>query len=132
MPTDVSDHASNANEQIDHAARLIRGSSLRRKVFASIYHGKKRVKTVGEIATKEKLDRKQDLNEGRKLANAKIVMQTKQDGDTAYEKIDSYHYHKAKTLRLASNPTDLESFPTKRKPVMGTHLVTIRLDTRRA
>ena len=70
MPKAVSDSASNANEQIDYAARTIGRSALRRIVFEYIYHGKKKIKTVQDIADNTDLDRKQVLNEGRKLANA--------------------------------------------------------------
>lgn len=132
MPQDVSDAASNANEQIDHAARAIGRSTLRRQVFEAIYHGKQRVKTVTGIARRTRLDRKQVLNEARKLANVKIVKQTKLDGDTAYEKIDFYHHNKAKILRLAGNKEKLDVFPTKRNQVQRPKTVTIKLNTRRA
>jgi DNA-binding transcriptional regulator GbsR (MarR family) len=132
MPIDVSDAASNANEQIDHAAKTIGRSKLRRTVFKAIYHGKKRVKTVTEIARSSGLSRKQVLNEGRKLANAKIAKQTKQDGDTAYEKIDFYHLNKLKILRLAGNKAKLDAFPTKRNTVQRLKTITLQLDTRRA
>lgn len=132
MPTDVSDHASNSNEQIDHAARTIGRSDIRRKVFTAIYHGKKRIKTVGEVADQAKLDRKQVLTEGRRLANAKVVRQVKHKGDTAYEKIDALHHHKTKILRLAGNHAGLESFPTKRNPTSKAQRLVVQLDTKRA
>ena len=132
MPLDVSDAASNANEQIVHAANVLGRSKLRHQVFEAIYYGKKRIKTVREIADRTGLNRKQVLNEGRKLANSKVVEQVKHDGDTAYKKIDFHHHNKAKILSLAGDKTKLQSYPTKRNPKAQPHVVTIQLDTKHA
>jgi hypothetical protein len=113
-PLAVSDHASNANEQIDHAARTIGTSPARRSVFLAVYKGKRRIKTVGEIAESTGLTRKQVLTAGKQLVNRSIVGQTQKDGDTAYEKFSNYYSHKAKILSLAGNKVKLEKFPTKR------------------
>lgn len=123
-PKPVTDFASNSNENIAHAAKVLGRSFIRRKVFEAIYHGKQKIKTVGEIAEKTNLDRKQVLIEGKKLVNNNIVEQTKHNGDTAYAKRDDYHYHKAKILSLAADPASLHTFPTKRN-MSSTH-TTIR------
>jgi DNA-binding transcriptional regulator GbsR (MarR family) len=114
MPQAVSDFLSNTNEQIEQAARAIGRSIITRKVFSAIYTGKKRIKTVSELAKSTKLKRKTVLTAGKKLHSRSVVQQTKRDGDTAYEKIDSFYAHKSKILQLAGNNKKLEAFPTKR------------------
>lgn len=132
MPLRVSDAASNANEQIAHAAEALGRSELRRKVFEAIYHGKKQVKTVSDIMKKRRLTRKQVLTEGRKLFNNAIVEQVKQNGETGYKKIGFYHQKKHQILRLAGNKEKLDSFATKRTPRPMSSTITIKLGAGRA
>jgi hypothetical protein len=115
MPLPVSDSLSNANEQIEQTAKAIGRSKLHRTVFEAIYDGKQRIKTVGEIAKKTRLTRKQVLMSGKRFASQHIVNQVKHDHDTAYEKIDFFHAHKRKILSLAGDPKKLAALPTKRK-----------------
>lgn len=117
MPLPVSDQSSNAAENIDHAARIIGRSADRRKVFNAIYTGKKKVKTVAEISKSTALSEKRVLEEGRKLENNHLVGAKKVNGRKAYEKIDFFHNHKKKILTLASSPTKLKKFATKRNPL---------------
>ena len=112
---EVSDFLSNNPEQIAEVAKAI-GRGARRKVFDAIYHHKAKVKSVGEIAEKTHLSRMRVLQEGRHLSRKGIVRQTRKNGETAYEKIDSFHAHKGQILRLASDPKKLADLPTKRKP----------------
>jgi hypothetical protein len=115
MTIPVSDARSNANDQIAHAARVV-GSGARARVFEAISFGKKRVKTVDEIAKKTRLDRKAVLTHGRALVNNQIVRQVKRDGVTAYEKDDFYAHNKKKILEAAADRRKLEAIPTKTSP----------------
>lgn len=117
MPTSVSDVRSNANDQIAHAARVIGRSRARRLVFGAVCSGKKRIKTVAEIAASTGLDRKQVLTAGKDLVDNQLVFrQTKVEGDTAYEKDSFYGKSKTRILSLAGNPTKLAQLPTKTNP----------------
>lgn len=114
---EVSDSLSNAEEQIERAARVIGRGAGRRRVFEAIYHHKSKVKTVGEIAERTRLKRIRVLQEGGYLARRGIVRQTRKKNDTAYEKIDFFHAHKRQILVLAGDPRKLATLPTKRKTV---------------
>ncbi|GEJ58421.1 hypothetical protein [Anaeromyxobacter diazotrophicus] len=116
MTVAVSDSRSNGPEQIVHAAECIGKAKQRRAVFVAIYHGKKQLKTVGEISDATGLSRKRVLEEGRKLATKGIVAQDKVDGEIGYRKDDFYHANKAKILALASDPAKRAKVPTKRNP----------------
>ena len=116
MVIQVSDSASNRNEQIENAAKAIGRSQLKRSVFEAIHHHKKRVKTVAEISAKTGLSRMQVLKAGGELARKHVVEQTQENGDTAYEKNDFLQAHKKQVLALAGNRTGLARYPTKRNP----------------
>ncbi len=118
MSQQVSDSLSNTNEQIEQAAKAIGKSKLHRNVFETIYNGKQRIKTVGEIANRTNLTRKQVLISGKRLDGRQIVDQCKHNGDTAYRKIDFFYAHKRQILKLAGNPRELARLPTKRKIVV--------------
>lgn len=68
MPSPVSDYASNAPENLVHAAEAVGASDIRRKVFAAIYRGKKRTKSVSDLIQATNLDRKRVLTAGKHLA----------------------------------------------------------------
>jgi hypothetical protein len=131
----VSDARSNTNDQIAHAATVLGKSKDRIAVFKAIYFGKKKVKTVQEISDKtRRLSRKRVLEEGKKLAVAQVIHQTKFNGDTAYEKDDFYAGVKGRILSLAGNRRKLDSFPTKTNPRGrggGTSVIKIRVPRRR-
>lgn len=117
MPTSVSDVRSNANDQIAHAAKVIGRSRARRLVFGAVCTGKKRIKTIADIAASTRLDRKQVLNAGKHLLDNQLFFrQTKVDGDTAYEKDSFYAKNKTRILSLAANPQKLAELPTKTNP----------------
>lgn len=109
----VSDPRSNSNDQIAHAANALRLSGIRRKVFAEIYRGKKKAKTVAEIMKATKLGRVAVLNEGKKLAGLHIVNQIRINGQTAYEKDPYYAAMKNKVLKYALDKRKLNALPTK-------------------
>jgi hypothetical protein len=114
MPLQVSDSASNCNEQLDNAARAIGGSIQKQKVFLAIHHGKREIKSVSAIAKTTQLTNKQVLNAAKALVNKRLITQEKRDGVTAYRKNAFLQVHKAKVLRLAGNPKELAQYPTKR------------------
>lgn len=116
MPLNVSDVRSNPADQIAHAVEELGRAKQRIAVFKAIYLGKKRVKTVNEIATATALDRVRVLQEGKRLADNQIVKQIRAAGMTAYEKDPFYSAQKKKILRLVQDPVAFDSFPTKARP----------------
>jgi hypothetical protein len=116
--TQVADSRSNAQEQIGNAARAIRGSEMRRRVFAEVVRGKQKSKSVEEIAHATRLTRKQVLTAGKFLTDHDLVAQTKKHADTAYEKVPLLAQNRRKVLSLAANPQKLATFATKSTPVI--------------
>jgi len=125
MTIETTDIRSSPNEQIVHAAKVIGRSKDRRKVFEEIHRGKKRVKTVEEIALKTGLDRIRVLQEARVLYSNRIVGRQKIDSELAYVKDDFFSQNKKTILRLAGNKRALEGFPTKWTPKTSTVIVNL-------
>ncbi len=117
MALPVSDRSSNKPEQIEHAAEVL-GKSQRITVFRNIYTGKKKIKTVEQLAKLTGLTKKRVLECGKKLATQDIIEQVKVNGLTAYKKIDFFQQHRDKIIRLASNPEERNKLPTRRRPVI--------------
>jgi len=115
MSVSVSDSLSNANEQIERAAKVIGRSNDRAAVFSAIYHGKRQAKTVSDLVLTTSLGRMRVLQEGRRLFRNGLVNQVKKDGEVAYEKIDFFHVHKGTILKLSRDAKKLAAYPTKRK-----------------
>ena len=111
----VSDQISSSNEQIEFAAKVLGRSEQRHKVFDAIYFGKKKFKSVSEIALKTGLTEKQVLTHGKQLAKNHIVIQDKVNGSTGYKKDDFFQEHKNKIKTLSKDKKKLEAYPTKRK-----------------
>lgn len=116
MPVRVSDVRSNPADQIAHAVEVLGRAKQRIAIFKTIYFGKKRVKSVNEIATATGLDRIRVLQEGKRLADNQIVRQVRAAGITAYEKDTFYTAQKKKILRLVQDPVAFAAFPTKTRP----------------
>jgi len=116
MPFDVSDSRSNPADQIAHAVQVLGRARQRIAVFNAIYRGKKKAKTVNEIATMTGLDRVRVLQEGKRLADNGIVHQIVGLGVTAYEKDRFYSAQRNRILRLVRNPAAFAAFPTKARP----------------
>lgn len=123
MPGSVSDFRSNANEQIEHAVKVIGKSAARRRVFEAIYHHKTKAKSVTAIVKRTRLKRIRVLQEGRHLVKEEIVRQTTKDGEVAYEMYDTYHRRKRQILSYIANPRRLAKLPTKRKIVANLPMV---------
>ncbi len=116
MPLSVSDTRSNPADQIAHAVEVLGRAKQRIAVFKTVYFGKKRVKTVNEIATATGLDRIRVLQEGKRLADNQIVRQIGAAGMTGYEKDPFYSVQKKKILRLVQDPVAFANFPTRTRP----------------
>lgn len=121
---EVSDSLSNAEEQIERAAKIVGRGKVRPKVFKAIYHHKARVKSVGAIVKRTRLKRLRVLQEGRHLVRSGIAKPAKKDGDTAYEMIEFFHTNKRKILNYAANPKKLAALPTKRKTSVSVRVMT--------
>jgi hypothetical protein len=119
MATQVTDVRSSPQDQIAHAARIVGRSKHRQWVFAAIYHGKSKVKTLKELIDATGLNNIRILQEGGKLAGNNLVGTTKVDGYTAYVKDPFYSQHRDEILRLAGNRAALEAFPTRSNPKSG-------------
>lgn len=116
MPLSVSDVRSSPSDQIAHAVEVLGHSKQRLAIFKAIYRGKKRVKTVNEIATATGLDRIRVLQEARRLADNQIVKQVRAFGITGYEKDPFYSVQKKKILRFTQDPVAFAELPTKTRP----------------
>lgn len=126
MPIPVSDTRADWNETIEHGARTLGRSKVRKEIFRAVYSGKTNPKTVLEVAKTTRLDRKQVLTEAKKLSDEGLVHQTKLDGLTAYEKVRFYQRNRDRILNYAANPDKLKLLPTKRRPAAA-RTATIRV-----
>ncbi len=107
-------------------------SKARIAVFSSIYRGKKKIKSVNEIAASTGLSRIRVLQEGLRLANNDLVEQLRFGGATAYQKYPFYSTNKAKVLRLVRNRKAFSRFHTKTRPApTTTQVVTVKLSVPR-
>jgi hypothetical protein len=132
MPVNVADVRANRNETIQHAAQVIGRSEQRRELFAAIYHGKKEVKTVLELAEKTGLPAKRVLELGRKLADTQLVEQEKVNGRVAYRKDRAISPHKQKILDLVDDPQKKDRYPTKQEPRVSGQTVVHRVSVPRS
>ena len=116
MLLSFTDVRSSPKDQIAHAVEVLGHSKQRLAIFKEIYRGKKRVKTVYEIATATGLNRIRVLQEGKWLADNQIVRQIRAAGMTAYEKDPFYSAQKKRILRLVQDPVAFANLPTKARP----------------
>lgn len=116
MPLSVSDVRSSPGDQIAHAVEVLGHAKQRIEIFKAIYRGKKRVKTVNEIAYATGLERIRVLQEARLLADNQIVNAIRIAGGLAYEKDPFYSAQKKKILRYVQDPVAFSSLPTKIRP----------------
>ncbi len=103
MTIAVTDVRTGAEHQINEAARALGQASQRRAVFREIHTGKRRTKTVQEVASAIALPRKRVLEEAVKLVHKQIIKKTSRDGDTAYERDNFYYIHRDEILRRADS-----------------------------
>ncbi len=113
MTLSVSDSRSNFNDQIAHAANVLRRSERLRKVFEAICKGGKKPKTVTKLMKTTRFDQVAILQLAGKLADQQLVHKMKVGGETAYAKDRFYAANRSKILRYAHNPAKLKNLPTK-------------------
>jgi len=123
----VSDVRSNAREQIAHAVEVLGRSKARIAVFTAIYRGKKKIKSVDDIAASTGLSRIRVLQEGLRLASNDVVEQLRVAGWTAYRKYPFYAANKGKILKLVRNQRALPRFRSRPAPPATPQLVKIKL-----
>ncbi|MCH8151784.1 MAG: hypothetical protein IH830_05370 [Planctomycetes bacterium] len=116
MAIQVSDAASNPNEQIENAAKAIGRSAHKRRIFEAIHHGKKARKSVTEIVKATGLTQKQVLDAAKSLVKKHVIEQERIDATTFYCKNSFLQAHKGQVMKLAGNASELAKYPTKRNP----------------
>ena len=116
MTLSVSDPRSNHPDQVAYIARAIGNAKDRIKVFLFIHKGKKKFKTVTDIATSTGLRRKRVLEEGKRLVHKEVVKQDKIDGEIGYWRDSVSYANQKKIIALATNSKKLAAFPTKSNP----------------
>lgn len=110
MTLSVSDLLSNLNDQVVNSAKLMGRSKHRQNIFCAIYRGQKQEKSVQEIMAATGLSQIRVLNEGKKLGP---LLEKVRGG---FKKKRDLAPHYQKILRLARNPKQLASMPTKVAP----------------
>jgi hypothetical protein len=132
MPVSVSDARSNPNDQIAHAANVLKRSARLRTIFEAICCGGKRPKTVAQLRKATGYSHVAVLQLGGKLADQQLVHKTRADGQTLYEKDRFYASNRAKVIRLATNPAKLNNLPTKYSPKSSSNGGAIRITVKGA
>jgi hypothetical protein len=123
----ISNSSGDLNDKIANAARVIGKSRDRLDVFMIIYKGKRRIKTVTDIFTSGKLKtKKRVLEEAKKLASNDIIIQTRQNGETAYEKIDFYTSNRNTIISMVENPEKLRKLATRTNPQIIPPTITVK------
>jgi hypothetical protein len=121
MVLHVSDTASNRRDQIANYAEILRNAPARQRVFIAVYRGKKKFKTVNEVADLIGWKAKRVATVAKPLAQGeKLFEQDRQRVDgkfqTIYRKIHFLERNKREILRLANNKKKLEGYHTKTNP----------------
>lgn len=100
-PLPVSDFTAHLDKNINNAAKLLGSSPNRRAVFKAIYQGKKKEKSVEELACDTGLTSKQVLTYGGYLADAHLVIKDRSSGRMVYKKREDLKIHKTRILRMS-------------------------------
>jgi hypothetical protein len=120
---EARDFASNVNENLEHYARLLQRSRLKRRLFEEVYRGPKPVKTKAELATRLDVDGKQILDLAKPLTSNHLFESIKVDGRIAFKKFPMIAAHKKRILALSASKEKLDALPTKRKAAAPQKLV---------
>jgi hypothetical protein len=135
MVLNVSDSASHRRDQIDNLADLFENAPTRQALAKAVNFGKKRVKSVAELAAKLSSEFKKTVTAkrvteiGKPLVNLAFTQERIVENGrktTAYAKLDQHRVREA--LTLANNKKKREEYYTKSRPrikVVGT-TVTIK------
>jgi hypothetical protein len=116
----VSDSASNRDEQIKNAGEILKNASARQIVFEAVYRGKKQDKTAGEIAIATGYSQKRVTMIAGPLAHQGLFQQSRKrvggSKQTVYSKIDFIKSNRSKILQLARSKQKRDKFHTKANP----------------
>jgi hypothetical protein len=118
MAIDVTDKYSNFNDNLFHAAGVLR-SKHRRDVFREIYRAKKAIKTQEELQKATGLSAIRILQETAALYANNMIDRQKVKGRYVFSKVPFYRQYKNHVLRLAENRKKLAALPTKVNPGGG-------------
>lgn len=117
----VSDSASHRRDQIANFAEILRNAPARQKVFAAVYRGKQREKTIRQIAKATRFSTKRVATIARPLAHGEKLFEqgrARIEGEvqTVYRKIDFVVRNKDKILSLARSKDRFDKYHTKTRP----------------
>jgi hypothetical protein len=118
---DTSDTPSHRRDQIANFAEILKNAPAKQKVFDAVYHGKKKSKTIGEIAKVTGYSPKRVAEIAHALARGeKLFEQDRAEHDgrrtTVYKKIPFVGTNKRRILSLARDGRQLERYHTKTNP----------------
>jgi len=113
MPPHMTDARSNPNDQIAHAAAVLKRSAKLRLMFEKICKGGAKPKTVAQLMSKTGLGQVQVAQLAGKLADQQLISKTKIGKLVAYEKDRFYATNRGKIISLATNTAKLKAYPTK-------------------
>lgn len=116
MLQSVSDARSNPNDQIAHAATVLKRSARLQKMFDAICGGGSRPKSVAKLMKLTGYNQVEVSQLAGKLADQQLVHKTKVGSNTLYAKDRFYAANRRKILSFAANPASLKKLPTKVSP----------------
>lgn len=108
MAISVTDAFSNRTAHVQEAADILGSSSQKWAVFQAIYKGKKKRKTVVEIAKATGLNSFQVLNVGGPLARAGLFLQEGRS-PTVYVKIDEISHIRDRIVARKTSPRQISA-----------------------
>jgi hypothetical protein len=124
----VSEFPATAPEQIEHFAKLLSHSKLKREVFWEIYRGQsQQPKPSSEIGKKVHLSPKRVLELAKPLAVHQLFEQTKHGGRTAYKKYPNINAVKQQIMRLATDRQKLAKHVTVRRPKVSVSKIVVNV-----
>jgi hypothetical protein len=137
MVLNVSDNASHRRDQIDNLTDLLVNAPTRQALVKAVNFGKKRVKSVGELAKKLSLVLKKEITSkriteiGKPLVNRaftqeRILEQGRKT--TAYAKFE-HHHDVREALKLANNKKKREAYHPKSRPKIKDVGTTVTIKT---
>ena len=127
MTVAVTDSRSNPNDQIAHAANVLKRSERLRNVFVTVCRGGKKPKTVAQIMQTTGYGQIAVLQLAGRLADQQLIHKMRSNGQTLYEKDRFYAANRTKVVRLATSPKKLKELPTKYSPRHAKNMSIIRI-----
>lgn len=116
MLQSVSDARSNANDQIAHAAVVLKRSAKLQKMFDAICGGGSKPKSVAKLMELTGYNQVEVSQLAGRLADQQLVHKTKIGQNTQYSKDRFYATNRRKILGFAIDPASLRNLPTKVSP----------------